>query len=94
MSYHQVSHDEYLQRVCGVCFTNRKDRNKISPVILEDIREFHYSDYNLQSDVLPRVICGSCRKNLVRKKLVRIILLTYTCRNLTPGQFQVLTILK
>ena len=77
MAYRAVSHEQYLDRVCGICFCNKKNRCNITSGILQDICQLIYTDYSLESNVLPRVICQACRLKLKRLKSVSIQFIIY-----------------
>ena len=67
-----LSHDEFRERVCGVCWMNKKaGRRKITDVILKDIQEYHYGNYSLNNLSLPTSICNQCRMKLVKCRQVR-----------------------
>ena len=69
MNYQPVTHDEFLNRVCGVCLSNRKDRSKITPIILENILGWCIM-VNIVYPVLLylRAFVGCADKNMLDKK--------------------------
>ena len=59
-----LSHDEVLQKLCGVCRRKQKGLKNISPAYLGLIRDYHHSDYDIASGNFPSVICPSCQATL------------------------------
>ena len=77
MAYKRLGHEDYLERVCGICFVNKKRKHicLITSSTLQDICDMIYDGYDLQSDILPRVICKVCKLRLNRQKQVNKFIL-------------------
>ena len=63
-----MTHDEVLERVCGICLKKPKCLENISVAYLKLIHNHHYGNYNLNSGDFPKVICPSCKKALRDKE--------------------------
>ena len=74
-----LSHAEMQTKMCGVCFRSKSDkmRQKITPSLLQDIRDHQYPEYSLYNNGLPLSICKSCVQGLKRHKAVIIFYLRY-----------------
>ena len=58
------SHEEFRLLVCGICWRKPKDLQTITPVVLDLIRRFCWSEYELEDKALPLAACKSCVKAL------------------------------
>ena len=57
-----LTHDEVLQKLCGVCQRKQmKGLKNISPMYLDLIKRYHHADYDLTSGRFPMVICPGCQ---------------------------------
>ena len=67
----KLSHEDYMQRVCGVCAKNKRSTVKtMSPAVLQDVQDIHYKGYDKHT--MPEVICDTCRLRLKRRKEVQL----------------------
>ena len=80
-----LTHDEFLSRVCGICWENKnKDKRNISESLLAMIHKHHSELYSLENPALPKVVCNTCRKKLLRCQQV-LIILPYKYTNCDPS---------
>ena len=66
---HPLTHDEFRSRVCGCCFTSKKNTTRnINENILCDIKTYQWPEYDLNNLALPIVICDACRRKIQKAK--------------------------
>ena len=63
-----LTHDEVMEKICGVCYRKQKGLRKITEATLELIKDHHFAQYSLFSGDFPLVVCASCQSILGDRK--------------------------